>query len=390
MDIQDIIRKKRYQKQENLFNTEDNHNEDVDSDSTAINFSLRLTSRQAHVLLKEWANNYIKTNQFNGLLFIDFDDDLSISKAKTKRLIESNDYCHRITIGTKELSFEDGNMPVKDMDFLQATVALYHEIAHYEQDMTSSKTEEDFITEFSTYGNKYSYFKNWPVIGFEIKAEHSGVMVAWDRMRQTWPAKNEGHYLVDDLMLKRLTERAIHSNYCLKVPGYDREKNKDVRFESREQVDGLFNKAEVLAPIRRHRLADEFTDPIHCNDDLTQMMVYESGGVRPEYNPFYISLMHEESGPLFDKKMASLIAHIYPDRKNIYPKVNFNKLTPEKLFGMPVPETKEEIFDRITPQSAEDIFCSIEEPSEEWDYKQIGREMEEALKQIDMPEAMTL
>ena len=119
-------------------------------------------------------------------------------------------------------------------------------------------------------------------------------------------------------------------------------------------------------------------------------MVYESGGVRPEYNPFYISLMHEESGPLFDKKMASLIAHIYPDRKNIYPKVNFNKLTPEKLFGMPVPETKEEIFDRITPQSAEDIFCSIEEPSEEWDYKQIGREMEEALKQIDMPEAMTL
>lgn len=308
MGIQEIINKKRHKRYETTSNIEVIYDKDIDNnkdtseDAVSNELMLKLTYKNARALLDRWAADYIESKNFDTPLTIGFDDESSVTHAKTKHITGQP---YEIKIGRKELSSENGEGLVKDMDFITAAVALYHEIAHYEQDMISSKTEEDFITEFST---------------FEIKAEHSGVMVAWDRMRQTWPAKNNGHYLIDDLMLKRLTERAITSNYCLKVPGYDREKNKDARFESREQVDGLFNKAEVLAPIRRHRLADEFTDSAHCNDDLAQMMVYESGGVRPEYNPFYISLMHEESGPAFDKKMASLIAHIYPNRKEIWSK----------------------------------------------------------------------
>lgn len=120
------------------------------------------------------------------------------------------------------------------------------------------------------------------------------------------------------------------------------------------------------------------------------MIAIRPGLYHPGYYPFYASLVNETSGPMFDKKMASLVAYLHPDRKNLYPELDFDELIPEKLFGMSVPETKEEILKRITHQSEEDIFCSIEELSEEWDSKQIGREMEEALKQMDIPEPMAL
>lgn len=198
-------------------------------------------------------------------------------------------------------------------------------------------------------------------------------MTAWERMRQIWPDK------ADDLMIKRLTERAKTSDYMIKIP--------DEGFQSEDQVNELFNEALKQAPDKRHSLSDGF---LFSTDEIAQIMTIEPGVIHPEYAPFYLNLMHERSEELFDRKMASLVAYIHPTRKDVYPELNFNELNPETLFGMSMPETSEEIGNRIIFQNESDIFCNIEQArADKWDYKQIGRELESVFDQMNKTENIT-
>lgn len=269
MGIREMINKKRY-KIQNIGTPPLN----IQQTQTPVSneSSLLLTSERARTLLRKWADDYIKVKEFDDPLTISFDPDLSVTRAETLREIDLSDVeSHKaqiITIGIKELFTQTDDAYVKDMDFIKAAIALYHEIAHYEDNVTSSKTKEDLISEFSTYGNKNYYFKNWPVFHYEIKAERKGVMSAWGRMKQVWPDKDNEHSLVDDLMLKRLTERSLKSGYMIEIPDYDPKDSSKNCFQSKDQVNTLFNEALEQSNNKRRYLSDDF---FTCDVSFTRL-----------------------------------------------------------------------------------------------------------------------
>lgn len=57
--------------------------------------------------------------------------------------------------------------------------------------------------------------------------------------------------------------------------------------------------------------------------------------------------MKSKTGAEFDRKVASLVAYIHPELQELYPSLDFKKLDPEIVFGMPMPESPKEIMDRI-------------------------------------------
>ena len=372
MTLREIINKRQHKSKENIIRDEPVPIASV-KESKTNNFVLKLTSGQARDIIEDLSDAYTESNTLESPLFIDFDDDLSVTRAKTV----CKDGSYTIILGMKELSSANEDTPVKDMDFLKAAVSLYHEIAHYEDGAMTGKTKRDLITEFWTHGNKDNYFHNWSIIPYEIRAEHKGVMSAWEHVRQIWPTK------ADDLMIKRLTERADTSNYMIKVS----KGSPNNKFQSEDQVNELFEEALKQAPDKKHSLSDGF---LFSTDEIAQMMTIEPGVLDPKYAPFYLNLSYKQSGESFDRKMASLVAYIHPTREDLYPEFNSDDLDPEMLFGMPVPETSEEIGNRIIPQTESDLFCSIEQaPVDKWDHEQIGQELEGILDQMNEAENIT-
>lgn len=346
---------------------------------------LNLTSKKAHIILDMWANQYIESkkpyineNNPESILNIQFNDSLTIKKAGTKHNIGKP---HIITIGTKEISAGSRliDRPIRDTDFIDTVVALYHEIAHYEQHIMVHRPKAELISELSKFGNEDLYFENWHLYQHEIDAEHNGVINTYARLKQLSPEH------ADELMLNWLTNRANNTIYCIKVPEY----SKDGKFESMEQVDMLFDEAYAKSPEIKRSFPKGY---LGSGDEFIQMVTLEKGVLNPDYAAFFNQLVSEKSGAEFDRKMATVMAYLHPKLQEMYKDLDFKKFDMEEAFGRPMSESSDAIMERIDP-SKRRILISMsvnKDINKEWDYKSIGQELEESLNNMKQEEGLHL
>lgn len=346
---------------------------------------LGMTAEKAHVLLNAWADQYLKSrepyideNNSESKLTIKFDDSLTVKKAGTERNVGEP---QTIVIGTKEISSIPGlvDTPIRDKDFISAAVTLYHEIAHYEQSMTSNRPKGDLIAELSKFGNEDLYLENWHIYPHEIDAERRGVHNAYARLKQLSPEH------ADELMLDWLSNRANNTIYCIKVP----EDSKNGKFESIEQVDQLFVEAYAKAPNKTRHFPQGYEK---SGDEFVQMVTLEEGVLNPDYATFFNQLLTEKSGPEFDRKMATVMAYLHPKLQEMYKDLDFKEFDAEREFGRPISESSNAIMERIDPLKRR-ILISMsvnKDINQEWDYKSIGQELEESLNNMKQQEDLHL
>lgn len=216
------------------------------------------------------------------------------------------------------LFFTRNNM-MTDSDFVKIGVTMFHELAHYSQNVDSDVPKEILFSDLSKYRNRQYYKDKWHRMPHEVDAEISSDTA-------------------DMLMLDRLSDRT--------KPGktkYMPQKPND-GFQSKEQADSLFETAYNNSLTIKRVLSDEF---LRSSDEIAQMLTDGDGIIRMEYYPFYYQTQKAGTGREMDLKMASLISCIHPELQALYPSLDFKELKPEHIFGMSMPETKEEILDRI-------------------------------------------
>lgn len=82
MTLREIISKRQHKSKENIIRNEPvpiANAKELETD----NFVLKLTSGQARDIIEDLSNTYAEANTLESPLFIDFDDDLSVTRAKT-------------------------------------------------------------------------------------------------------------------------------------------------------------------------------------------------------------------------------------------------------------------------------------------------------------------
>lgn len=252
----------------------------------------------------------------------------------------------KITIGIAPYSdlpiFKDRR--VNDLDVMKLLITEVHELTHLRRETSLDTDDEIEISSLSKCMNKKLYLHNWPRMPHEIDAEYNAVMEVWSVAEELWGDK------ADTLMFKYLEYRAKNTDYMIDMPKGG--------FKTKEQVDILFNDAyqkAVEGPMNDgHGRAMRELPPGYLEeiDELSKMFAeYDETGrravIRYEYIPFRDGLLKSETGAEFDRKVASLVAYIHPELQELYPSLDFKKLDPEIVFGMPMPESPKKIMDRI-------------------------------------------
>lgn len=138
------------------------------------------------------------------------------------------------------------------------------------------------------------------------------------------------------MMEDYLRYRAENTKYMIKLP-----ENGSV---SKDQVEEMFEKAYDRSLADRRIIPGSF---LRSGDETAQMFTFKDGTLKREYEPFYRQLQTAGSGQEMDTKMASLVSYLHPDLQSLYPGLDFNKIRPESVFGMPMPESREDIMARI-------------------------------------------
>lgn len=323
--------------------------------------SLGMTIGKAHKIISKWTKDYKKANKNARQLKILLTDGLKIGDGISQQDMGNN---HIIMMGMHPYSLSEKDRRMADMDFVKMGTTFFHELAHYEDDVSGRMSKEDAITCISKFHNIDYHKKNWNKMSHEISAEYRGVMSMWAQMEQMYPDD------ADRLMLERLTEWAKNTNYILKAP-------KD-RFTSKTQVKFLFHRAAIERMNEKKDLPDAFRG---CRDEVVQMLTDEYGNIRTEYGPIYEQLAHEPSGREMDLKMAALVLYIHPELYGRYPEIDARELNPKIVFGTDMPESPDEIWNRIKICDDKDIFMEHEKP-----YEKIGNGITEALEQMERNE----
>lgn len=284
--------------------------------------SLNIRNKQIFDLLNSWLEplygNYEHQN-----IDVHFHDRLFIGQGMTE--YDGNGLYH-INIGIAPLSrsFLARNQIIKDSDFIKMGVTMFHEIAHYERSISDETPIEILISDLSKYNNDQFYLQHWHRLPHEIDAEYTGVITMWEHLETIYP--NDA----DRLMIKYLTDRATLTNYMIDVP--------EDGFRSREQVETLFDTAYDSALNDKQVLPKDF---LRSNDEIAKLLTTDERIIRTEYYPFYDQLMTAKTGQELNLKMASLSSYLHPELQNAYQKLDFSKLEPLIIFGIPIPGASE-------------------------------------------------
>lgn len=301
------------------------------------NNNLNLKNKQAFKTLEQWANeqsiNMGLTINFHfspslsmGSGFVEFGDDLS---------------SHQMVIGTSPLSQSifSKNQPTDDLTFVKLGVTTFHELSHVEQHVSANTPKAVLLSDLSKHGNNQYYKENWNKFPFEIDAEYVGVTTTWSYLKELSPTH------ADHLMLEHLTDRAERTIYMIKIP--------DNGFQSKEQIESLFEEAYDWSLDCKRNFPLGF---LRFDDEISKLLTVDRGILDRKYEPFYRQLMMTETGEELDLKMASLVSYLHPELQTKYPKLDFITLYLERIFGIPMPETREEIKDRIGMRTQSHLF----------------------------------
>lgn len=246
----------------------------------------------------------------------------------------------KVGISPYSKSFIKRNVIAKDLDFVRAGTTMFHEFAHYEQYKVQDNTEI-LISDLSKQGNIEYYKHNWTMLPHEIDAEYSGVMSEWDYLENVFPA------VADELIENYLKYRTENTKYMIEL-----QENSVI---SKECIEQLFEMAYDRSLIDRRTIPNNF---LRSGDEVAQIFTFEDKTLRREYEPFYRQLQTAGTGQEIDAKMASLVSYLHPNLQDLYSGLDFNKLRPESVFRIPMPESRDEIIARIDPSLTGNILFS--------------------------------
>lgn len=356
-----------------------------DMKGIASDKSLGFTMHQMRKLIKKEVVHHMKERKGGNNIAILFDTDLEIGNGFFK---PRSDMDHELVLGTYPYSKDDESVMTNE-EAIKLYGTVLHELVHYDQYESHSLSKEDAICEASKHGNICYYLNVWSNMPHEIEAEFKSTMLMMDKMKEMRPAiVDEKNHVTEGeaMMLERLTDRARNGGYILDPPKEP--------FSSRTQVRFLFRMAERYSPDKKKSLPKVF---FRAEDEIAQMLTDEHRNIRPEYEPIYHQLTHEESGRKMDQMMASLVFYLHPELYDTYPQIDPKEMEPRIVFGMDIPETREQLWERITPCNNKDIFRSQEGKDikkmpeymedkniyQDEDYDEIGRSMSQALDEIE-------
>lgn len=311
---------------------------------------------------------------------IRFNDKEIIGKGLTSNHIKEN--MREITIGTAPVSMSRiaRHEPMNDVDIANMAITMFHEFRHRDRETSKETPKDILIGMLSAQGNKDCYDENWGKLPNEIDAEYNGVMGIWQELSDVKNGRDEclSQEEVDAIMIECVSMRAKDPHYPIKEP-------KD-GFQSKEQIDGLFQQAYGQSFYAKREFPKE-PDYHKSDDELMRLFTKDERGIiQPEYGPFYVSLKHA-SGTEFDRKLASLVSYVHPELQAAYPQLDFEDLDPQKVFGCPMPETPGQIRERRgIGQSSASSRSSIRMD----EYDQVGQELSSALEQLEQREEIIL
>lgn len=292
------------------------------------NSYIKLRNKEAFDLLKIWSGRYLKDIKADAT--ISFLPSHPIGTGTMKYNI--NDNTCRISIGIApiSMSFFTQNEIMQDSDFVKIGVTMYHELTHFNRNISENTPHEILHSNLSTHQNKQYYIQSWNKLPHEIDAEFTGIMSMWSQL--------EGYCsdVADRLMMDYLTTKATTTKYVIDIP--------EEGFQTKQQVDELFEKAYDTALNEQRKLPYEF---LRFDDDISKLLTTDEKILRTEYVPFYQQLAKARTGQELDLKMASLVSYVHPELQKLFPGIDFAGLEPTLVFDTSISETADKIKYRI-------------------------------------------
>ena len=290
------------------------------------------TVKSAVKKLHKWKSNYLTDSQN---VKIRFSNKHYLGNGYMETSID-NEATLVVGMAPLSLSFPERYFPLNDLNFTIMGVTLFHELRHYKCFTSDITSKEIQISNLSKCYNEDYYHAVHHKLPHEIGAEFTGVMSMWSALESEWPEH------ADRLIFEYLDYRTMSSDQTKKLYMIERP---DGGFKSKQQVKDLFNEAYEKSLTEKRRLPDNFPA---SDDDVSRLIATDDGrAARTEYVPVYLKLSKSETGADTDQMMASLITHMHPELQNMYDRIDFDELRPEKVFDMVMPETTDESRARL-------------------------------------------
>lgn len=292
----------------------------------------KLNMATAAKKITNWKLDYPNNESVN----LKFTNNITLGEGSTRYYEHSDSVDISIGISPLSTSFFDRYIPLHDSDFVLMGVTFFHEMAHYQDHILENTDVDVMVSDISVQHNKDYYYSMHHLLPHEIDAEYNGVMSMWSALESEWPEH------ADRLMFDYLDYRTMGSDHVQKLYMIERP---DEGFQSKQQVKDLFDEAYEKSLVDKRKLPGTF---LVSDDDVPRLITTDDGhGVSMAYVPVYLKLLKAETGAVTDRMIASLVAHIHPELQSMYERLDFDKLQPEEVFKMEMPETSDESRARL-------------------------------------------
>lgn len=195
-----------------------------------------------------------------------------------------------------------GVLPVRDLDFTQVLVSLYHEKTHVDQDFDINVDVPIALSEIATYKNLMLTKATWRERPHEIDAEFSGVMGAWDFLSDMCHAQKDA----DACMLDYINFRCRNSDYMLSA--------RENGYESKDQVVRAFEDA-YNSSLNDPRIV---VGGLNGLKDEFNMLLESDKGIQSLFYPWFRQILDAKTGAEQDELMSRLVLHIHPELQQQY------------------------------------------------------------------------
>lgn len=272
--------------------------------------------------LTKWANKVLKQDENK--------DWPCILKFAKNRLPGKGALGYNKKTNTYELSLGVGDLTehsilktlfISQKDFVKMDVALFHELAHYDQHTKNDTAQTSVISLIATSNNDDYYDAYRFQFPHEIEAEYSGIASMHKHLKTIFSPEK-----ADALIFAYLDYRTKETQYMISP--------KEGGFHSMEEVEEAFDTAYKLSLITERKLPDGY---LNSSDDVPRLITISDGVMDRNYVPFHSQLLCVKTGEETDLKMASLESHARPELQDAISAMNMDELSPIRIFGIEPP-----------------------------------------------------
>lgn len=261
---------------------------------------------------------------------------------------------------------------VSELLLTKGVMASCHEVYHIKQFMDEQTVVSDMmvvqsLNHLSSLCNPAHYNENYAQNLREMKAENDALGETKQYLTKAFGEEEAEKLLLEYIAWRTLPDEVrdgpddtktheVYPKYFIPPAG-----TKDGYYESYADVENAFKDAmsreypgqyctrATVVPAEGYKLRDEF------------VRVVEPLGPKGPWSGIFDKFQSAESQIDSYRMLASLTCYLHPDYKGSFGNLKDVDLSPEAVFGMPFPETREEILDRLAKEEAE-VLAKADKP----------------------------